>query len=167
MLSNLSKQHPSLGQVADLGDIYDAMTDSFVSLSVLNSWPSPSEVRPVQNLTTELECFSSNIYGEKFSKLKVNAELGPSVLSGMASVGGSGRFLTKTRSSSQERQISWICNIITVHEKLNIKAFTKDDLKSHVNLDVIQSGTSTHIVSVIEWGANNIHRAILSCGIGE
>jgi hypothetical protein len=41
----MSKTPSFLGQVADLGDLYDATTDSFVSLSILNreSIPHVSE----------------------------------------------------------------------------------------------------------------------------
>jgi hypothetical protein len=145
-----------LGQVADLGDLYDARTDSFVSLSILNSSPPPSVVSRVDNPTSELEFTSNDTYEEKFSKLNLNAELGASFLCGMVSVGGSGRFLTETRSSNRTRQVSCHYHTATAREKLNLTAFTNPDLKSHLNLNVIQSGAGTHVVSEIEWGTKSI-----------
>lgn len=145
-----------MGQVAELGSLYDAKTDSFTSLSILNSLPPPSAVSSVDNPTSELEFTSNDTYEEKFSKLKLNADLGASFLCGMISVGGSGRYLTETRSSNRTRRVACIYNITTVREKLNLTAFTNPSLKSYLNLDVIQSGAGTHVVSEIEWGANSI-----------
>ncbi|KAN0102681.1 hypothetical protein V8E51_010994 [Hyaloscypha variabilis] len=149
MFSNLSKKRPSLGQMADLGDLYDARTDTFVSLSILNSSPPPSVISSVDNPTSELEFTNNDTYEEKFSKLRVTAELGASFLSGMVSVGGSGRFLTETRSSNRTRQVACLYNTTTVREKLNLTAFTNPDLKTLLNLDVIQSGAGLAKLSVI------------------
>jgi hypothetical protein len=150
MFSNLSKKRPSLGQVTDLGDLYDARTDSFVSLSILNSSPPPSVVSCVDNPTSELEFTTNDTYEEKFSNLKLTAELGASFPYGKVSVGGSGRFLNETRSSNRIRQVACLYNTATVREKLNLTAFTNPDLQIRLNLDVIQSGASTHVVSEIE-----------------
>jgi len=159
MFSNLSTKRPSLGQIAELGDLYDARTDSFLSLSTLKASPPPSTLNRIDNLSRELEFTNNDTYAEKFNKMKLNAELGASFLSGLVSVNGSGRYLSETRTSSRIMQVSCLYNITTVREKLNFTAFTDPVLKSHLNLNVIQSGIGTHVVSEIEWGANSVVNA--------
>ena len=159
MFSNLSTKRPSLGQIAELGDLYDARTDSFLSLSALNASPPPSTLSRIDNPSSELEFTNKDTYAEKFNKMKLNAELGASFLCGFVSVNGSGRYLSETRTSSRIMQVSCLYNVTTVREKLNFTAFTDPELKSHLNFDVIQSGTGTHIVSEIEWGANSVVNA--------
>ncbi|GAB1309981.1 hypothetical protein MFIFM68171_00191 [Madurella fahalii] len=75
-------KRPALGQIAHLGDFYDAGTDSFSSLSLLKSHPPPGSVRRTDNSGTEVAIIKEDTYEEKFHHLRVEAELGASILSG-------------------------------------------------------------------------------------
>ncbi|KAK4195515.1 Stonustoxin subunit alpha [Triangularia verruculosa] len=146
-------KRPALGQIAHLGDFYDASTDSFSSLSLLKDPPPPAAVRRTDNPDTEVVIMSEDTYEEKFRRLRVEAELSASILSGLMSVGGVGRFLMERRRSGRTRQVSCLYKIATVHEKLNFGTFMMaPDL---LNFNALRGSPGTHIVSEIEWGASS------------
>ncbi|KAK0733098.1 hypothetical protein B0T26DRAFT_866448 [Lasiosphaeria miniovina] len=129
-MSMASIKRPSLGQIADLGDFYDACTDSFTSISLLKGSPPPTTVRCTDNPGTETEVLKENSFGEKFRGLKVEADLGASILSGLISN-------------------------TTVHEKLNLGAFLTPELRSLLNSDALRGNLGTHVVCEIEWGGSS------------
>ncbi|KAK0725017.1 hypothetical protein B0H67DRAFT_657907 [Lasiosphaeris hirsuta] len=147
-------KRPSLGQIAHLGDFYDARTDSFSSLSLLQGSPPPEAVGRTDNPRTTVDIIKEDTYEGKFRHLGVEAELGASILSGLISVGGIGHFLMETRSSARTRQISCLYKTMTVHERLHIGAFMQPNLKALLNLEALRGNPGTHIVSEIEWGAS-------------
>lgn len=149
-------KRPSLGQIAHLGDFYDARNDSFLSLSFLNCPPPPIAIGRTDNPKTEMNFIEKDTYEEKFRHLGVDAELGASILSGLISVGGVGHFLMDGRSSARTRHISCLYKLMTAHEKLHIGAFMMNpELKAMLNFDALRSSPGTHIVTEIEWGASS------------
>src|SRR3981189_476246 len=99
-MSQNAAQRPVLGQWAELGALYDARTDKFVPFSLLKSAPPAAAVRVIGHNTSEVQLSFSDSYAEKFSKMKVGAELSASFLSGLINVDGSGRYLRETRDSN-------------------------------------------------------------------
>ncbi|KAK1752044.1 Stonustoxin subunit alpha [Echria macrotheca] len=148
-------KRPSLGQIAHLGDFYDAGTDTFSSLSLLKGPPPPNTVRRTDNPKTEVDVIKEDTYEEKFRRIGVDAELGASILSGLMAVGGIGNFLVETRSSDRTRQISCLYKITTVHEMLMMGAFINPEFKGMLDIDALRACPGTHIVSEIEWGASS------------
>ena len=103
---------PALGQACALGVLYDARTDSFVSLSLL-SQPAPPSAITTDIPSSVVKYCELDSYREKFNDLDVGPQLGASFLAGLVSVGGSGRYLTSMRESSQMVQRSLVYNINT------------------------------------------------------
>ncbi|KXX78463.1 Stonustoxin subunit alpha [Madurella mycetomatis] len=154
---SMTIKRPSLGQIAGLGDFYDAVTDSFSSISLLKAAAPPMAVRRTDNPGTEMNFTKEDTFEERFRGLRVGAELGASILSNLMSVDGIGRFLTETRSSARTRQLSCLYRVTTVHEKLNLSAFMMaPDLQELLDLGALRGRVGTHVVAEIEWGAFSV-----------
>ncbi|KAK3291286.1 uncharacterized protein B0H64DRAFT_45564 [Chaetomium fimeti] len=150
-------KRPSLGQIAGLGDFYDAVTDTFSSISLLKAAAPPMAVRRTDNPGTEMDFTKEDTFETRLRSLRVGAELGASILSNMISVDGVGRFLTETRSSFRTVQLSCLYRITTVHEKLNLGCFMMTpDLQELLDLDALRGRGGTHVVTEIEWGASSV-----------
>ena len=144
---------PALGQIAGLGVLYDAYNDNFCGLSIFRREPPQESLEKTDCHGSDIKFVHSDDYKEKFSALKVNAELQASFLGGLVKVSGSGDFLKDDRSSQRIVKSSLVYNITTVHEKINIFS---DSLKNSLALEAIQYVPATHVVTEITWGANSI-----------
>ena len=112
-------QRPVLGQWAELGSLYDARTDTFVSRSLLKSALPAMAVTVTENPTSEIQLSFNDSYKERLSKMKIGAELGASFLSGLINVDGAANYLKDTRNSNSLEQASIHYIITTVEEKLS------------------------------------------------
>lgn len=146
----------ALGNVASLGELYDARKDTFSGISIFKKTPPEAALTHPDNHFSDIQLLHSDTFGEKFSKLDVSAELQVSVLAGLFSLSGSGRYLKDQKNSSRAVKSSLIYNIRTKDDNVNI---FHEDLKDSFALDAIQSGVATHVVVGITWGANSV----LSC----
>lgn len=150
MMANSVIKRPALGQVASLGNLYDARSDSFISLSMLKSSPPDATLKIIDKHSTDIKLIRKDTYEEKFDNLGVNAELSASVLAGLASVEGSGRYLTDKRDSNLVMQASMQYAVTTVDEDLNI---TATELKDCLAFQALGADVATHVVTGISWGA--------------
>lgn len=147
---------PALGQVASLGDLYDARTDNFCHVSLFNKKIPESAITRTDNHFSDTHLIHSDTYSEKFSKWNVEAELRASVLSGLVTLKGSGRYLSEQKTSARTVKCSLLYNILTKEEKVNIY---DENLRESIVLDGIENGMATHVIVGISWGANTV----LSC----
>nr|XP_012563160.1 cytolytic toxin-beta-like [Hydra vulgaris]XP_047139501.1 cytolytic toxin-beta-like [Hydra vulgaris]XP_047139502.1 cytolytic toxin-beta-like [Hydra vulgaris] len=146
----------ALGNVAALGELYDARTDNFLNLSIFNKKIPEEAINLTDNHFSDIHLIHSDSYSEKFSKLDVKGELQVSVLAGLFNPEGSGRYLSDIKTSAKAIKSSLLYNIKTMDEVLNIY---HQDLKNIFALEAIETGLATHVVIGISWGANSI----LSC----
>jgi GTPase SAR1 family protein len=145
-------QRPSLGQIASIGTLYDARSDSFLPLSLLKDLPPDGILKTnTQKVTVQVSYIDS--YEEKFGKIGVGNELGGSILAGLVNTSGSGCYLGETRESNENLQAAVYHKIITSQEKLN---FMSNEIKDHLAFTVLRSSEVTHVVTGIEWGAQSI-----------
>jgi hypothetical protein len=112
---------PALGQAAGLGDLYDARTDTFSTVSLFTKPPPASAITSMDNNSSAIKYVHSDSYKEKFDHFGVSAQLSASVAAGLINVGGSGRYLTARRDSKLTVQSSLIYNITTVTERINFQ----------------------------------------------
>ncbi|KAI9780418.1 MAG: hypothetical protein M1839_006692 [Geoglossum umbratile] len=150
MFSNPAQRRPALGQVAQIGALYDARRDSFIPLSLLKSTPPLSSVIVTGDNTSDVKASFTDTYEEKFDKMNLDPELGASFLSGLVHVDRSGGYLNDLRDTNNTIQASLHYNVSTVHEKLNL---VDPSLTQCLNLDVLQGTSATHVVTEISWGA--------------
>ena len=150
MLPNILKR-PALGQIAPLGGLYDARSDTFIPLSLLKDVPPDSAVDTKQNHSTDIKFSKTDTYKEKFDRLDVEPELSASFLAGLVKVEGSGRYLSEKRETNRVIQSSMHYSITTVEEELNL---TSGDIKKCLAFDTLDSDVATHVVTGISWGAH-------------
>lgn len=144
---------PALGQVASLGALYDARTDTFVPISLLNAPIPDSAITRTDNHTIKFDYSECDSFKEKFDKLGLSAELKASFLGGMVNVDGSGSFLNETRDTNKFMQSSLYYRTTTVHETLQ---FMSNDLRGILAFNNINANFGTHVVAEITWGACTI-----------
>ena len=109
----------ALGRVHGLGEIYDAVEERFIGVSVFSD--------SVRKFTSEMDCGGSEYFfvmddtiSEKFEKLDVEAELKMSFLAGMVKVEGSGKYLKESKKDTKTLSYSVIFKIRTKKQSLNI-----------------------------------------------
>lgn len=153
-MSHSSIQRPALGQFADLGSLYDARTDTFVSRSLLKDQLPERTVSETSDPTERVQLLSNDSYKEKFNILKIGTELGASFLSGMVEIdGGAAGYLREARPSISVGQASINYVMTTVEEKVG---FGNAELTDFLKLDSIQGSGATHVLAAIGWGAQAI-----------
>jgi len=146
-------QRPVLGQWADLGSLYDARTDTFVSRSLLRGPVPETAISTARNQTGHIQLLVNDSYKAKLSNMKVGTELGASFLSGMINVAGAAEYLKVTRSSNLVEQASIHYAITTVEERLGIAS---PELRPYLTLDSVQGSGATHVLAAIVWGGQTI-----------
>ncbi|PAV58407.1 hypothetical protein WR25_23944 [Diploscapter pachys] len=141
----------ALGRIAQLGELYDAHTDTFCGNGIFNDKLPEEEKDMIDNGHNDLKYIYNDAMKEKLDKLHIEGELKASFLSGAIQVGGSGKYLDSTSKSARESSATLICKITTKSESINI---------SHCNVTSLLSSDSvtnmpnaTHFVSGIRWGA--------------
>ncbi|KAI1635356.1 hypothetical protein F4809DRAFT_614425 [Biscogniauxia mediterranea] len=155
---------PALGQIASLGSLYDARTDSFVPISLLKAPLPPGVVETTHKHSTDIKVTKSDNYKEKFDTFGIDGELGASFLAGLVKVEGAGRYLSDKRDSSLTMQSSLHYSITTIDEELNIGA---SGIKESLALNVLDTDIATHVVTKISWGARCIVTAKRQLGQSE
>ncbi|KAF8461508.1 hypothetical protein BDZ91DRAFT_829666 [Kalaharituber pfeilii] len=149
----MATTRPALGEVATLGTLYDARTDSFLHITLSNAQIPDSAITRADKRTTTFEYSPSDSLKERFSKMRFNTDLKASFLAGLVNVKGSGSYLNETRDSSRVWQASMHCRITTEHESLQ---FMGTDLKDILHVDNINGGLGTHVVAEVTWGAYTV-----------
>ncbi|KAK6501043.1 hypothetical protein TWF506_003798 [Arthrobotrys conoides] len=146
-------RRPALGHTAALGDLYDARSDTFISLSLLKDPPPENAIVRTDNHRSDIKVSKSETYREKLKNFNLSAELSASFLAGMVAVGGSGSYLNDIRESNRVMETSLHYNIDTIHEKLNFSASGMNDSLAH---EALSTKFATHVVTEVNWGAQTI-----------
>jgi hypothetical protein len=149
----MSITRPALGQVAQLGSLYDARTDQFVNISLFNGPIPVSAITNTDNHGTEYDFSKGDSLREKFDTMGLNAELKASFLGGLVNVEGSGSYLNENRDTNHVLQMSMHYRITTMNQELQ---FMNNDLKDLLAFKSIDGKLGTHVVAEITWGANTV-----------
>ncbi|KAL2852048.1 hypothetical protein BJY01DRAFT_244664 [Aspergillus pseudoustus] len=144
---------PALGQIASLGDLYDARTDTFTTISLFSKPPPATAITVTDNHSSDLRYVHSDTFKEKFTQFGITPQLSASVAAGLIGVSGSGRYLTSQRDTKLAVQSSLIYNITTVNERIN---FQLEELEHSLALGALRDNIATHVVSEINWGSRNV-----------
>ena len=143
----------SLGRVASLGDLYDARSEKFLGYSLLKT-NLPESCSIITDMPhTDFKYDYKNTFDSKFSKLDVSAELKVSVLCGMVSLEGSGKYLNDKKENHKSVKADLIYAIRTKDQRLILSDSKSTDIISHDSLGLTDA---THVVTGITWGANAI-----------
>jgi hypothetical protein len=142
-------ERSALGRVARLGDLYDARSDEFRGLNLFKTKMPPSCVTVTDNPSCCNDFVYSETFNEKCEKLDVSAELKLSFLSGLITVDGSGKYLKETKTGAKTVKATWLKEVRTVIESLDLFC---DELKDYVSFDVLNYENATHFVVQVHWG---------------
>ncbi|KAF8426192.1 hypothetical protein EV426DRAFT_560164 [Tirmania nivea] len=144
---------PALGQIARLGTLYDARTDIFLPVCILNAKVPDSAITRTEKIITEFDFFSADgCLKERFNKMGLNTDLQASYLAGFVNVEGSGRYLNKTQDTGMV-QLSMYHRLTVMEENLEVRSKEVADLLA---LEYIQGGFATHVVVGITWGGHSV-----------
>ncbi|RSL68851.1 hypothetical protein CEP53_002391 [Fusarium sp. AF-6] len=149
-------KRPALGQVATLGSLYDARSDVFLPLSLLDEPLPPDALVNTQHEPVDIKVINGDTYTEKFDAFEIDGELGVSILAGLAEVEGSGQYLFDKRDTNHAVQSSFLYDVTTVGEELNL---TARGIKERVTLNALDSSAATHVVTGVRWGARYVFTA--------
>lgn len=141
----------SLGQMANLGDLYDARKDALVGINIFNKKLPETSIDCKDNPNSDYSYKITDRLSEKFSHFNVDAELKLSFLAGLLNLEGSGKYLREEKESAKAVQMTLLYSIKTKSE--SVKIFNAE-LKEIIDLDTIDCIQATHVVVGINWGAN-------------
>jgi GTPase SAR1 family protein len=141
----------SLGRSAFIGSLYNAASDTFCGTTIFRSECPNDSVRSADIPHAEILYEYKDTYKEKFNKLDVEAELKLSVLAGLFTLGGSGKYLNDVKDSLRSVKGTLIYKMTSVEENWDIH---RDDIKSCISTDGFSNNqNATHVVIGIKWGA--------------
>lgn len=143
----------ALGRAGHLGDLYNARTDMITSSILKTAEPPTKAIQTQSSSSAEHQVTTRDTLAEKFSTLGVDADLRASFLSGMLTLRASGKYLHRGKTSTHVQQASAICSTKTGTEALILES---DELRDHLNLNVLAVAQATHVIRRIEWGARSI-----------
>ena len=153
-MNNEELVRAAIGRVAAIGDLYDARSDKFIGgTSLFKRTPPNGVIKVTENPFTETQFIHSDTYSDKFEKLDIRAELKVSILAGLFSIGGSGKFITDTKKSARAVRSSLLYNIKTVVERVNLY---DESLMDCFSMDALNLETATHVVVEVDWGTNSL-----------
>jgi hypothetical protein len=159
-MSNTITYRPALGQLAAIGSLYNAATDTFLPRSIFNKDFPLDAVARNPTPKTDVRVNYVDTFKSKFDEVGLSPDLSASILAGLVPLGGSALFLDEHRDSNFVLQAAVRHKITTIQEKLN---FMSNELKSCVGTPSLSTRDATHVVTEIEWGAQSIvsirHRA--------
>jgi GTPase SAR1 family protein len=144
---------PALGQIVNIGTLYDARNERFLPSSLLSEPLPPDAIDVMHTPKTDISVSYVDTYEEKFDKLGLSPELSAAILAGLVAPGGSGHYLSDERDSSNILHAAMYHKITTVQQKLNLMSGI---LKGCLALTSIRSSEATHVVVEAEWGSQSI-----------
>jgi hypothetical protein len=104
------------------------------------------------NNNSDIKFLYDDSLTQKFEKMDISAELRVSVLAGLFTLEGSGKYLSSKRTSNRAVHATMRYNITTQVDRLNL---FNDALKECISHDAL-GHDATHVVVEIQWGANSL-----------
>jgi GTPase SAR1 family protein len=145
-------QRPALGQIAQVGTLYDARNDAFLPLSLFTKKLRPEAISldPQQK---DVRLNFADSHKERFAMMGIEPELGASILTGLVKPRGSGTYLDRIQQTNQMLQATIQHKITVAQEKLE---FGNSQARDCVDSMALRDPGATHVVIGINWGAQTI-----------
>ncbi len=145
----------SLGRMASLGGLYDARNENFLSYSLLTKDFPESLIDTKDQTSSKFRYDYSNTHESKFHNLDVSAELKLSILCGMVSLEGSGKYLSEKKENHNSVRGDLVYDITTKFQRLVLSDLNEKFINRD-SIDKLASTGATHVVTGIQWGSNAI-----------
>ncbi|CAL8325959.1 unnamed protein product [Arctogadus glacialis] len=141
----------ALGRPFSLGMLYDCRNDSLIpALTLWNREALEKEANEKPQPNSDFEIVASDSVKDKSSALDVEASLQASFLSGLVEIGGSAKFLSDSKISSNQARVTLKYNTTTKFKALSMNHIGRDNVEYPY---VFESGQATHVVTGILYGA--------------
>lgn len=144
---------PALGQIAPVGALYDARTDTFLSQGLVKGSLSPSAVGRQNEPTRVTNYGFQDGLNDKFNKLKIPPSLGASIVSGLTAIDGFDNFINNTGADAPDFQASVYHTLTTVQDKLELSSA---DLKKCMSFSTLDTKDATHFLVEVQYGVQTI-----------
>lgn len=139
----------ALSRAGFLGSLYNAKNNQLCGISLLRDKTPLAAIDEMDIPETYLIFVSKRVIKKRF-KLNVEAQLKLSVLAGLITLEGSGKYLSNEKKSSKSIKSTLVYRTKTKEVSLN---FYHDDLNKYIVTEAFQNQEATHIVIGIKWGA--------------
>uniref|UniRef100_A0A671Y2T3 Neoverrucotoxin subunit beta-like n=1 Tax=Sparus aurata TaxID=8175 RepID=A0A671Y2T3_SPAAU len=142
----------ALGRPFTLGMLYDARKDKLIpGLTLWDQNTLKQKTIETSQQTSNFEVSASDSIESKSSLMDIEASLKVSFMSGLIEVGGSAKYLNDTKKFKNQSRVTCRYNATTHFNQLSA---TQGETMNTQQIDVIQKGTATHVVTGILYGAD-------------
>ncbi|KAK8116496.1 uncharacterized protein PG998_004777 [Apiospora kogelbergensis] len=149
MPPELEHTRPALGQVADLGTLYDAHKDTFHNANIIQGNPPPTAMGVNKIGSHRVQLSKTATIKDRLSSFGVSNDLAASVLAGFVTITGSAGFLEHFQHTEGVPEGAVLYEIVTENICLNLFS---PELRNHITTAPISDNRSTHIVTGITYG---------------
>ncbi|KAK7995757.1 hypothetical protein PG991_015224 [Apiospora marii] len=144
------------GQVSDLGILYDAHTDNFLSASIIQKDPPPATITCEAIKSHSVRVSAAGTAKDKLASFGVDNRLATSYMAGLFQAAGSAKYLQHSRQEEGGSNGAVHYEILTEISRLNL---AHGSLRSCITTDPIAKNRATHILAGITYGVKLIFGA--------
>ena len=121
-MSSAPIYRPSLGYVAQLGDLYNARTDNFTAYSMIRGKLPPDSIATSPNFSQHAEVFVAETSSDKVDKFDISGELRLAVKTNLVNLDAtsSAGFVTESHSVRKALQAVLVYDLTTDVETMNV-----------------------------------------------
>ena len=141
----------ALGRSGQLGDLYNARVDDFLTENIFGNALPKSVVRAEDCRDVTFKFDRLNNYSSTFSNLEIEAELKLNILSGILKVEGHGRYMSNISKSANSYKITLS---LLVNRKREVLQISYEELAKYICDKAFLNSSATHVVTEVLWGAN-------------
>ncbi|KAI9529507.1 hypothetical protein NQZ68_011216, partial [Dissostichus eleginoides] len=142
----------ALGRPFTLGMLYDARSDELVpGLKLWNAETLKQKETTTPQQTIDTKMFASDSIESKSTMMDIEASLKVSVLGGLVEFGGSAKYLKDEKQFKNQSRVTLQYKATTNFKELSVTDVTLDAEQ----MEVIDKGLATHVVTAILYGANS------------
>ncbi|CAL8366283.1 unnamed protein product [Boreogadus saida] len=139
----------ALGRPFSLGMLYDCRNDSLIpALTLWNREALEKAAKEMPQPNSDFEIVASDSVEDKSSALDVEASLQASFLCGLVEIGGSAKFLSDSKISSNQARVTLKYKTTTKFQQLSMNHIGRVEHPNGFKL-----GQATHVVTGILYGA--------------
>lgn len=151
MASSDRIERQAIGRHGIIGSLYDIRTDQLEGGNLFKKELPASFTKITDSANTHVWLDSHNSQKKTFDDLNIEADLKVSLMVGLAQLEGAGKYLKQTKTNSNTVRVTYIYQVKTKQEHLQISA---DGLDEYFSLGAFDNPNATHVVIGILWGAN-------------
>ncbi|XP_056452000.1 uncharacterized protein LOC130387076 [Gadus chalcogrammus] len=141
----------ALGRPFSLGMLYDCRNDSLIpALTLWNREALEKEANEIPQPNSDFEIVASDSIEDKYSALNVEASLQASFLCGLVEIGGSAKYLSDSKISSNQARVTLKYKTTTKFKELSMNHIGRDNVQHPYVFELEQA---THVVTGILYGA--------------